>query len=138
MLLLASLRYSWCMRVKTIRQAMLVKQAEQTGDDERQHVSGEQQTYPDPAGHVPSMTSSTDLHGSAVVHEAASGRMEFLNRIFDNVGSAATADKAVISQYFDTPASERRPSHSALLQKKASVHVRDSLTLKQRVRSTLG
>jgi len=126
------------MSIKDIQKAMLAKQAEQTGDNEDRLVSGEQQTYPEPEGHRDAAPADGIIHGTAVVREAASGRVEFLDRAFEELGSASAEDKAVINRNFNTPAGERRQAHSVLLEKKSSVHVRDGLTLKERVRSTLG
>lgn len=124
------------MSVKDIQQAILAKQAEQTGDDEGHLVSGEQETYPDPPGHSPQEGDDV-THGTGVLREAAVDRLGFLDKAFKTLNQASAADKAVVSRNFETSAASRHEPHSVLLQKKAQAHTRDSLTLSQRVQRVL-
>ena len=75
--------------------------------------------------------------GTGLIREANEDRAGLLDELFGVMPSASKADKALLSQNFATPESERRTAHSPLLQKRASLRLLEELTLTEYARKVL-
>lgn len=136
---------------QTMAGRLKAKLAEQVGNDENTSVKGKQEVHPDPAdrkpgtidakwGDKPQLDSDgyPNEHGSGITEENNKDRRGVLNALFEDMGAASTADQAFVNQHFSTPAGERRPPHSPLLQKEGEAVQKEVPTLREQVRSTLG
>ena len=125
------------------------KSAEEMPTNEGHMAPGRAKVRPDPAGREPGTISARwgdqpkldrdgypTPQGTGVEEEANEGRAGVLENLFDEMGHAAAADKALIGQHFATPTGEHRTPHSPLLQK--SAFARHEPTLRERVRGILG
>ena len=76
-------------------------------------------------------------HSTGVMTEQHAHDESLLKDLFEGFETASRKEKAFVNTSFTTPEGQRRPPHSALLQKTAS-ELRSSPSLKNKVRDILG